>query len=166
MKDKYLIKIDFKYLLNLFKILSIILYNMDSDLVQLINKLSSDLTNSLKTNLTIFVEKNKTNNELLQNLKVLLFKLPEYVELNSKYTKLLSDYDELTKKYEVLKEGKDNITISVNEVKSCKTSAQEVKIVELHNVSNNVINKLTPTNLIKVSEIMEEEVNEVSDEEE
>ena len=60
---------------------------MDSDLVQLINKLSSDLTNSLKTNLTIFVEKNKTNNELLQNLKVLLFKLPEYVELNSKYTK-------------------------------------------------------------------------------
>ena len=36
-------------------------YNMDSDLVQLINKLSSDLTNSLKTNLTIFVEKNKVN---------------------------------------------------------------------------------------------------------
>lgn len=62
---------------------------MDSDLTQLINKLSSDLTNSLKVNLTIFVEKNKTNNELLQNLKYLLFKLPEYIELNAKYNKLV-----------------------------------------------------------------------------
>ena len=60
---------------------------MDSDLVQLINKLSADLTNSLTTNLTIFVEKHKANNELLQNLKFLLFKLPEYVELNAKYIK-------------------------------------------------------------------------------
>ena len=76
---------------------------MDSDLVQLINKLSSDLTNSLRTNLTIFVEKNKANNELLQNLKIVLFKMPEYVELNSKYNKLVEDYDELTKKYNLLK---------------------------------------------------------------
>ena len=90
---------------------------MDSDLTQLINKLSSDLTNSLKVNLTIFVEKNRTNNELLQNLKYLLFKLPEYIELNTNYIKLMSEYDELVKKYEELKENKDNITISVNEVK-------------------------------------------------
>ena len=87
---------------------------MDSDLANLINKLSYDLTNSLRTNLTVFVEKNKTNNELLQNLKTLLFKLPEYVELNTKYNALMCDYDELTKKYNLLKENKDNITIRVN----------------------------------------------------
>jgi hypothetical protein len=114
---------------------------MDSDLIELINKLSSDLTNSLRTNLTIFVEKNKTNNELLQNLKILLFKLPEYVELNTKYNKLVCDYDELMTKYNLLKENKDNITISVNEIKSTKNTTQEVKMIELTKFSNNIITK-------------------------
>jgi len=122
---------------------------MDSDLVELINKLSSDLTNSLKVNLTVFVEKNKTNNELLQNLKLFLFKLPEYVELNNNYIKLVGDYEELVKKYDLLKESKDNITISVNEVKSSKNTTQEVKIVDLHNISNNIIKKMSASKPIK-----------------
>jgi hypothetical protein len=145
---------------------------MDSDLVQLINKLSSDLTNSLRTNLTIFVEKNKANNELLQNLKIVLFKLPEYVELNTKYNKLVDDYEELTKKYNLLKENKDNITISVNEVKVIKNTAHEVKMVELTKFSNNIIKKLTDStkeeqqlNLVKEKEELSKEEEEQEEEE-
>ena len=61
------------------------MYNMDSDLTLLINKLSQDITQSLRSNFTVFIEKNKLNNELMNNLKMLLMKFPEFVELNEKY---------------------------------------------------------------------------------
>ncbi len=89
---------------------------MDSDITTLINKLAQDLTVSLRSNFTIFIEKNKVNNELLTNLKTLLIKLPEFIELNEKYNALMHDYNELSEKYSQLKESKGNITINVNEV--------------------------------------------------
>jgi hypothetical protein len=58
---------------------------MDSDLTLLINKLSQDITQSLRSNFTVFIEKNKANNELLNTLKTLLVKLPEHIELYEKY---------------------------------------------------------------------------------
>ena len=61
---------------------------MNKDIDNLINKLSTDITNSLKTNLSVYVEKNEKNNDLLQHLKVVLFKLPEYIELQNKYNTL------------------------------------------------------------------------------
>ena len=73
---------------------------MNSDLNELINKLSNDFTKSLKTNLTVFVEKNATDNEFINNLKALLFKLPEYINLDKKYEKLFNEYNELLKKYD------------------------------------------------------------------
>ena len=72
------------------------MYNMDSDLTLLINKLSQDITQSLRSNFTVFIEKNKLNNELMNNLKMLLMKFPEFVELNVNYNKLLQDYSELS----------------------------------------------------------------------
>jgi len=75
---------------------------MDSDLTQLINKLSLDITQSLRSNFTVFIEKNKANNELLNTLKALLVKLPEHIELNEKYNKLTSDYNELFEKRYVI----------------------------------------------------------------
>ena len=58
---------------------------MDSDLTVLINKLSQDITHSLRSNFTVFIEKNKAHNQLIASLKSLLVDLPEYVELNEKY---------------------------------------------------------------------------------
>jgi hypothetical protein len=95
---------------------------MDSDLTVLINKLSQDITQSLRSNFTVFIEKNKANNELLNTLKTLLVKLPEHIELNEKYNKLAYDYNQLLDKYNALKESKGNITINVNEVTEQTTS--------------------------------------------
>ena len=127
---------------------------MDSDLTLLINKLSQDITHSLRSNFTIFIEKNKANNELINSLKTLLVKLPEHIELNEKYNKLLYDYNELFEKYSQLKDSKGNITINVNEV-----TEQTSKIIKLKN--NSVEKKtdfdLKKCNLEKVVEEKEEE---------
>ena len=58
---------------------------MNKDFDNLIVKLSTDITNSLKTNLSVYVEKNEKNNDLLQNFKMLLFKLPELYDENEDY---------------------------------------------------------------------------------
>ena len=87
---------------------------MNKDFDNLIIKLSTDITNSLKTNLSIYVENNEKNNDLLQHLKVLLFKLPEYIELQNKYSNLLEQYNELQDKFQVL----TNANISLNVVES------------------------------------------------
>ena len=105
---------------------------MDSDITTLINKLAQDLTVSLRSNFTIFIEKNKVNNELLASLKSLLIKLPEFIELNEKYNALMHDYNELSEKYSQLKESKGNITINVNEV-SENLSTQSSKIITFKN---------------------------------
>ena len=107
---------------------------MDSDLTLLINKLSQDITQSLRSNFTVFIEKNKANNELLNTLKALLMKLPEHSELNEKYNKLTYEYNELIEKYNQLKESKGNITINVNEVTK-ETYEQSSKFIKLQNTN-------------------------------
>ena len=128
---------------------------MDSDLTLLINKLSQDITQSLRTNFSVFIEKNKANNELINTLKALLVRLPEHIELNEKYNKLLYDYNELFEKYNALKESKGNITINVNEV-----SEQSSKIIKLKNANpeKTAEFELKKCDLEKVVE--EEEVSE------
>jgi predicted nuclease with TOPRIM domain len=81
---------------------------MDSDLTLLINKLSQDITQSLRSNFTVFIEKNKANNELLNTLKTFLVKLPEHIELNDKYIELYEKYNKLTQDHdELLEKYKD-----------------------------------------------------------
>jgi len=137
------IKNCFKYILKLFKIFTPIYYIMNSEFDSLINKLSTDITNSLKSNLSIYVKKNEQSNELLQQLKLLLFKLPEYVELQTNYNQLAQRYNELKDKHE------PHILLDVSEVKtksyesvnlSCDT-LNSVKVIELNYLKNNVINK-------------------------
>ena len=128
------IKNCFKYILKLFKIVTPIYYIMSKDFDILISKLSTDITNSLKTNLSIYVEKNEQSNVLLQQLKLLLFKLPEYVELQANYNKLEKCYNELKEKHE------PHILLDVSEVsaKSCETvnvtsdDLNNVKVIELN----------------------------------
>ena len=126
---------------------------MDSDLTLLINKLSQDITQSLRSNFSVFIEKNKANNELLSTLKTLLVRLPEHIELNEKYNKLTQDYEELLEKYNALKESKGNITINVNE--------QSSKIIKLKNAypEKTVDFDLRKCDLEKVVKEEEEEVS-------
>jgi hypothetical protein len=84
---------------------------MTSEFDNLINKLSSDITKSLKTNLSSYVEKKEKNNDLLQDLKMLLFKLPEYIELQNNYNILLQQYKELQDKFQLLNDANTNISL-------------------------------------------------------
>jgi len=143
---------------------------MNKDFDTLISKLSRDITNSLKTNLSIYVEKNEKANELLQQLKVLLFKLPEYVELQTKYNQLEQRYNELKDKHD------PHILLDVSEVstKSCETvnvssdALNNVKVIELNYLKNNVINKTVNEEDADddEDEEEEEEEDEVEEEEE
>ena len=137
---------------------------MDSEVVTLINKLSLDFTNSLKSNLTIFVEKNRENNEIVSNLKALLFKLPEYIELNEKYNILLKNHNELLDKYKLLQDNSklDNISLVVKNIDSeSKSQENNVKVVELNNLENNLV-----INTISKQEELSEEDSEGEETEE
>lgn len=162
---------------------------MDSDLTLLINKLSQDITQSLRTNFSVFIEKNKANNEVINTLKALLVRLPEHIDLNKKYNKLAQDYDELLEKYNALKESKGNITINVNEqsskiiklknanpektvdfdLKKCdleKVVEEEVSEAEVSEAEEDEVNVKEESEQEEVSEAKEEEEEEEEDEEE
>ena len=110
---------------------------MNDDFDSLINKLSSDIAKSLKTNLSIYVAKSEQNNEVVQQLRQLLFKLPEYKDLEDKYNKLNQQCNELQDKSD------PNILLDVSEVisKTCNNVTSDVKVIELNYLKNNVINK-------------------------
>ena len=130
---------------------------MNDDFDTLINKLSSDIAKSLKTNLSIYVAKNEQNNEVVQQLRQLLFKLPEYKDLEDKYNKLKQQCNELQEKSD------PNILLDVSEVisKTCNNVTSDVKVIELNYLKNNVINKAA-----KAESEQEEEDDESEEEEE
>ena len=129
---------------------------MNDDFDTLINKLSSDIAKSLKTNLSIYVAKNEQNNEVVQQLRQLLFKLPEYKDLEDKYNKLKQQCNELQEKAD------PNILLDVSEVisKTCNNVTSDVKVIELNYLKNNVINKAA-----KAESEQEEEDDELEEEE-
>jgi hypothetical protein len=145
---------------------------MNRDFDNLILKLSTDITNSLKTNLSVYVEKNEKNSDLLQNFKMLLFKLPEYCDLQNKYNNLLEQYKELEDKYHLLNNANENISLNVIECTTSNASnanecLNNVKVIELNYLKNNVINKSTPETLsTKQVKEEEEEVSEAKEDEE
>jgi len=142
---------------------------MDQALTTLINSLSSDVTNSLRSNFNIFIESNRLNNKIIHDVKDMLMKLPEYAELNAKYAELIAkhnqllfDHNELLEKYNALKESKDNICINVNEV-SKESNVPEPNVLESKIIAfdNKVVEKNTlKFDLKKVDEEEEEEEEE------
>jgi len=142
---------------------------MNSEFDSLINKLSTDITNSLKSNLSIYVKKNEQSNELLQQLKLLLFKLPEYVELQTNYNQLAQRYNELKDKHEphILLDVSEVKTKSYESVNQTCDTLNSVKVIELNYLKNNVINKTLKAELDKeVSELKAKDDDDEEDDEE
>jgi len=135
---------------------------MQIELNKIKESIASDINTTIEKNLSKYLNQVTENDNLLDNLKQILFKLPEYQNLIQENIDLKYQIVQLKNKLE--ESTTKNIKLNINEIESKNTSTEDLTILKLNN--ENIIENCSEILLKNVQEEEEEEEEEEEDEEE
>ena len=107
---------------------------MQSEFNKLKQVIATDLHNSIDKNLNVYLDKVTQNDTLLNDLKKILFKLPEYQNLIKENLDLKCQIKALEN--QLHESTTKNIKLNISEVESKETFNLDLTILKLNNLDN------------------------------
>ena len=103
---------------------------MQSEFNKLKQVIAKDLNNSIDKNLNVYLDKVTQNDNILEDLRKILFKLPEYQNLIKENVELTSQIIRLNKQLE--ESTTKNIKLNIKEIQPKDTNPEDLTILKLN----------------------------------